>query len=71
MRHTTISRQCRWFVDRAAYSVVAGSAQHTLSVRKKVDELREKSVQGGGARRVEQQHKKVLYKMQALRQVCQ
>ncbi|XP_060082662.1 propionyl-CoA carboxylase beta chain, mitochondrial-like [Ylistrum balloti] len=58
LRQTAIYRQCRWFLQKSSYSVVAGSAGHTLSVRKKVDDLREKALQGGGAKRIEKQHEK-------------
>lgn len=44
----TISR--RWAAD--------GSSQHTLAVRKKIEETREKAKLGGGANRIEAQHKK-------------
>ena len=44
-------------------SVVAGSTQHTLSVRKRIDKTREKNLLGGGQKRIEKQHAKVCKKL--------
>ena len=40
-------------------SVVAGSTQHTLSVKKRIDKTREAALLGGGQKRIDKQHKKV------------
>jgi hypothetical protein len=39
--------------------VAAGSAEHTLHVRQQIQDTRKKALQGGGAKRIEAQHKKV------------
>ncbi|XP_060606377.1 propionyl-CoA carboxylase beta chain, mitochondrial-like [Ruditapes philippinarum] len=39
-------------------SVVAGSTQHTLSVKKRIDKTREASLLGGGEKRIAKQHQK-------------
>jgi len=41
-------------------SVVAGSTQHTLSVKKRIDKTREASLLGGGQKRIDKQHQKVV-----------
>ena len=40
-------------------TVVAGSTQHTLSVRKRIERTREAALLGGGLKRIDKQHKKV------------
>jgi len=40
--------------------VAAGSSEHTLHVRQQIQETRKKTLQGGGPKRIEAQHKKVL-----------
>ena len=35
------------------------TAEHTLAVQKKIEEIREKALLGGGAKRIKSQHKKV------------
>ncbi|KAH3804211.1 hypothetical protein DPMN_132493 [Dreissena polymorpha] len=40
-------------------SVVAGSTQHALSVKRRIDKAREASLLGGGQKRIEKQHQKV------------
>ena len=35
------------------------TSQHTLSVKKKIDETRDKAYQAGGQKRIEKQHEKV------------
>lgn len=40
-------------------SVVAGSTQHTLSVKRRIDKTRESALLGGGQKRIEKQHQKV------------
>ena len=46
-----ISSQLRW----------SSSAEHTLQVRKDIKKQREASRLGGGAKRIDSQHHKVLY----------
>ena len=41
-------------------AVVAGSTQHTLSVRKRIEKTREAALQGGGKKRIAKQHEKVI-----------
>lgn len=41
-------------------SVVAGSTQHTLSVKRRIDKTREAALLGGGQKRIDKQHQKVL-----------
>jgi len=41
-----------------ARGVAAGSSQHTLAVRQKINEMRKKALLGGGEKRIESQHKK-------------
>jgi len=38
--------------------VAVGSSEHTLAVRKKIDETRKKALLGGGEKRIDAQHKK-------------
>ena len=40
-------------------AVVAGSTQHTLSVRKRIEKTREAALMGGGKKRIDKQHQKV------------
>ena len=40
-------------------AVVAGSTQHTLSVRKRIEKTREAALLGGGKKRIDKQHEKV------------
>ena len=40
-------------------SVVAGSTQHTMSVKKRIDRTRETALLGGGQKRIDKQHQKV------------
>ena len=39
------------------------TAEHTLAVRKKIDEIRDKALVGGGQKRIDAQHKKVDIRM--------
>ncbi|XP_041357462.1 propionyl-CoA carboxylase beta chain, mitochondrial-like [Gigantopelta aegis] len=46
------NHQRRWSV------IVAGSTEHTMGVRKRIYEMREKALLGGGQKRIDKQHKK-------------
>ena len=53
------TKRCQQLIQSARCSMVAGSAQHTLNVRRKIDETKKKAFLGGGEKRIEKQHKKV------------
>jgi hypothetical protein len=39
--------------------MAAGSSQHTLSVKNKIEKTKEKALLGGGQNRIDKQHQKV------------
>lgn len=46
-------------LQRAWYCMAAGSSQHTLSVKNKIEKTKEKALLGGGQNRIDKQHQKV------------
>ncbi|KAK3605575.1 hypothetical protein CHS0354_005880 [Potamilus streckersoni] len=46
------------FLQTRCCAVSAGSTEHTLKVRKRIEETRERALLGGGPKRIESQHKK-------------
>lgn len=45
-------------LQRAWYCMAAGSSQHTLSVKNKIEKTKEKALLGGGQKRIDKQHQK-------------
>ena len=39
------------------------TTQHTLAVKKKIEETRDKAIEAGGKRRIDTQHKKVIWQV--------
>lgn len=58
-RNSAVLRQSRQWQQTALCSVVAGSAQHTLSVRKRIENMKKAALIGGGQKRIDKQHAKV------------
>lgn len=46
------------FLQTRCCAVSAGSTEHTLKVRKRIEETRERALLGGGPKRIESQHRK-------------
>ena len=55
---TALPRSTYWpIVTWKSYS--DGTAMHTINVKKRIESTRDKAMQGGGQRRIDNQHKKV------------
>lgn len=55
---TTLERFIHWpIVSQRSYT--NPTAMHTINVKKKIENTRAKAMQGGGQRRIDNQHKKV------------
>lgn len=46
--------------QRTWYCVVAGSSQHTMSVKNRIEDTKQRALLGGGLKRIEKQHQKVI-----------
>lgn len=58
LRNPAVLRAGRQWQQTARCSVVAGSAQHTLSVRKRIEDMKKAALLGGGQKRIDKQHEK-------------
>lgn len=61
LRNPAVLRAGRQWQQTALCSVVAGSAQHTLSVRKRIESMKKAALLGGGQKRIDKQHEKVIH----------
>lgn len=61
LRNPAVLRAGRQWQQTARCSVVAGSAQHTLSVRKRIEDMKKAALLGGGQKRIDKQHEKVIH----------
>lgn len=59
LRNSAFLRSGRQWQQTALNSVVAGSAQQTLSVRKRIEDMKNAALVGGGQKRIDKQHEKV------------
>ena len=60
LRNSAFLRSGRQWQQTALNSVVAGSAQQTLSVRKRIEDMKNAALVGGGQKRIAKQHEKVV-----------
>ncbi|KAJ8309927.1 hypothetical protein KUTeg_011792 [Tegillarca granosa] len=58
LKKSVISPVIQWQNQRAWCSVVAGSTEHTMHVRRRIESTKAAALLGGGVKRIEKQHKK-------------
>ncbi|WAR28002.1 PCCB-like protein, partial [Mya arenaria] len=58
LKNSAFPKQSAIFRHARCMGVVAGSTQHTLSVKRRIDKARDASLLGGGQKRIDKQHQK-------------
>lgn len=62
LKKSALSPVIQWHNQRAWCSVVAGSTEHTMHVRRRIESTKKAALLGGGVKRIEKQHKKVFFR---------